>query len=981
MTDASPTCPRNGAGNAPVLRAPPSTSEPAGLRRALDAAGGIVVLTDAARRISWCNPAFSALTGYSLAEALGQSPGALLQFDGTDPRTVAAMRARLAAGLGFRGVIRNRGRHGRLFWLDVDIQPVRDATGTITGFVAVQTDVTERQAEHNHLRKVIEGAAAGILVSDECGRIVSCNPEARRLLNCAGLSPLGERLADLRGRLVDEQSSPLAPEDMAPARALSHGQAVRGEVVGLRADDGQLRWLEGNSCRIDGLAEGTAAVVTSFTDVTARRSAQAELADERMRLAAALDGTEAGVWEWNPETGEARVDEHWARIGGRTLDELEPVSFKTWIELVHLDDVPALNKSLVDHLAGRSPVFAGECRIRHRTGRLTWVSVRGRIAGVDHPGRAGWMYGTLLDINAAKEREIALQLANFQLRALFDLSPIGKALGRLGEERLLETNEALAQMLGYTRDQLTQMGYAQLMPPGQGRQLRRWLRELLAHRRFGPSDTELMHASGRRVPVLLSSMLVELPGGQRMVWVAAHDLTTKKQLELRLRREASTDRLTGLPNREVLIERLQQSARRAAAGPGHRFALLFLDFDRFKLVNDTLGHRAGDDLLKLATDRIRGAMRRSDARAEGTGLLARLGGDEFVVLLEGIAGAETAARVAQRMLDAVSEPFELAGRELHMTASIGIVVTDGDGSDAEVSSIVMRHADIALYEAKRKGRNGYAFFDATMQEQLARSVRVEAGLRRAIASAQMTIVYQPIVDLNTGSRMSVEALVRWRDADLGVVSPAEFIPIAEESGLVIPLGEWVLREACCQWRRWQDEAPERAPATMSVNLSRVQMALGERLTDLIAEVIRDAAMPPGALQLEVTEREVMRDPAAMLALMRGLRRLGVRLAMDDFGTGASSLACLRDYPFDVIKIDKTFVDELGTRYEAVAVLEGTVMMIERLGIVSVAEGIETAVQLEALRSIGCRLGQGYLFSRPVPADQVLALPAAAAAGI
>jgi EAL domain-containing protein (putative c-di-GMP-specific phosphodiesterase class I) len=291
-------------------------------------------------------------------------------------------------------------------------------------------------------------------------------------------------------------------------------------------------------------------------------------------------------------------------------------------------------------------------------------------------------------------------------------------------------------------------------------------------------------------------------------------------------------------------------------------------------------------------------------------------------------------------------------------------------TDAEA---LLRSADTAMYEAKRTGRGRAVFFDLGMHTRLARALTIEEALRHAVQRRQLSLVYQPIVDLETGRIVSAEALLRWLHPELGQVSPAEFIPVAEESGLILDIGEWVLREACRQWARWQQQHPSHAPATLSVNLSRVQMGRPERLLERVEEVLAEHHIPKGHLQLEVTEREVMHEPAETRALMQRLQGLGVRLAMDDFGTGTSSLGCLRDYPFDVVKIDKSFLAGLHNSPDVMAVMHATVTVIENLGMTSVAEGVETPAQVALLQSIGCRYAQGYLFARPMPAEALAAL--------
>jgi EAL domain-containing protein (putative c-di-GMP-specific phosphodiesterase class I) len=298
----------------------------------------------------------------------------------------------------------------------------------------------------------------------------------------------------------------------------------------------------------------------------------------------------------------------------------------------------------------------------------------------------------------------------------------------------------------------------------------------------------------------------------------------------------------------------------------------------------------------------------------------------------------------------------------------------GDSGEG-VPHVLLRNADTAMYEAKQNGRGSTVVFDQAMHARLSRAVQIEAGLRLAVERGELTVLYQPIVDLENGQMSSVEALLRWQHPELGSVSPAEFIPIAEDSGHIVAIGEWVLRQACLQWARWQQQDAAAAPAGMSVNLSRVQMQLGNRLLQVVRSALSDAGMPASALQLEITERLVMKDPAAARELMLGMNAMGVRLAMDDFGTGSSSLGCLRDYPFDTIKIDKSFVTDLSRDPHVLAVAHATVNVIENLRMTSVAEGIEDPAEVAMLQAMGCRYGQGYLFARPLAADQLLAVMA------
>jgi diguanylate cyclase (GGDEF)-like protein/PAS domain S-box-containing protein len=962
-------------GRPPLRRARQARPPAHLLQRALDAVDSPFVLTDAQRRITWCNAGFTRLSGYSLAEARGRSPGELLQFEGTDPATVAAMRSALRAGLAFKGRVLNRARDGRAYWLSLDIEPLHDRHGRLEGFAAAQADITATVLNHEYLRSMVNSAAAGILVQDEQGTIVGCNPEAERLLGRPESDLLGLTEFEPPWQLCSREGTPLAASQHPSMRVLRSGCDVRGEVVGIVQPGGAVRWQQIDCRVVAGQAEGSRAVVVSFSDITALTTALADLAAERRRLRAALEGTQAGVWEWNLQTGEAWIDERWARLGGYEPAELEPVSIQTWIGMVHPDDLAHLQEQQRRHAAGELAFVDVACRMRHKQGHWLWVGVRGCIATRTAEGKPQWMYGTHVNIDEAKTGELALQHLNTKLQALFELSPVGIALNDVSDARFIEFNAALLTMTGYSREEMAALRHRDISPPEFAGTVARQRDLLLSAGRYGPYESELIHKDGRRIPVQLSGVRVALPDGSQRIWSIIQNIEPRKRMEHQLRSEARTDRLTGLPNRALLMERLQESVARAQAAAGHGFALLFIDFDRFKLVNDTLGHDTGDQLLRLIADRLREALRTGDTLGSapnghgGGNVVARFGGDEFVVLLNDVQGVGDVAGVAGRLLGIFAAPYWIASKEIHSSASIGIVLAD---AGCESAASVLRNADMAMYEAKRAGRSNYAFFDESMLTRVTRTVQIEEALRRAIQLDQLSVVYQPIVNLETGELASAEALLRWQHPELGAVPPAEFIPIAEDSGLIVAIGDWVLRQACMQWRRWRQQAPHQAPAAISVNLSRVQMSQGEALLQRVAQILAEAGMQPQQLQLEVTEREVMRDPAGARRLMDKLRAMGVKLAMDDFGTGTSSLGCLREYPFDTIKIDKSFIDDLSGSVDMLAVIHATVSVVENLGMVSVAEGIEQEAQVGMLQSLGCRYGQGFYFSRPVAGDRLLA---------
>jgi diguanylate cyclase (GGDEF)-like protein/PAS domain S-box-containing protein len=574
-----------------------------------------------------------------------------------------------------------------------------------------------------------------------------------------------------------------------------------------------------------------------------------------------------------------------------------------------------------------------------------------------------------LDITRRKEAEIAQQREHGMLQGLFDLAPLGISLVDLNTLQPVNFNAALCDMLGYTRDELLIASARRPAIHQSPDERQAYLNQGRCTGRCGPVESVFIRKDGSRIDVLQNGTRILGPDGTPYLWSIEQDITRRKVMDRELRAAAELDRLTGLANRTVLLRRLQQYCDRSRLEPGFCFAVLFLDFDRFKIVNDTLGHEAGDELLTALAQRLSDDLVISGAgKEEGGSFAARFGGDEFVYVAAGINGIGEARGIAERLQAAVSATYHLTSQTFQSTASIGIAMgSPGAGGPHDL----LRNADTAMYEAKRLGRGNTVLFDVSMHDRLTRAMRIEAGLRLALLRNELTVYYQPIVDLGTGHMIAVEALLRWDHPELGRLPPDEFIPIAEETGLIVPIGEWVLRQSCLQWARWQREDPHAAPPGVSVNLSRRQMLLGTRFLLAVHAALHEAGMPSSALQLEITEREVMRDPVSARDLLLGLSAIGVRLAMDDFGTGTSSLGCLRDYPFQTIKIDKSFITDLSRDPHVLALAHATVSVIGNLGMISVAEGVETPQQVAMLQAMGCRHGQGYLFGRPMPADRLL----------
>jgi diguanylate cyclase (GGDEF)-like protein len=430
----------------------------------------------------------------------------------------------------------------------------------------------------------------------------------------------------------------------------------------------------------------------------------------------------------------------------------------------------------------------------------------------------------------------------------------------------------------------------------------------------------------------------------------------RHQTQTRLAYMAEFDALTGLPNRNLLHDRLTQSLVQARRH-GWQGAVLFIDLDRFKLVNDTLGHHVGDRLIAEVGRRIKECVRAGDT-------VGRVSGDEFGVVLPELAQPDDAALVAQKILEALALPFDLGGNEAYVTASIGISVFPSDGPDAET---LLKNADMAMYRAKELTRNAYCFFTGEMNQRSVAKLHLNTDLRRAIERREFVLHYQPKIDLADGRIHGVEALLRWSHPQRGMVAPGEFIPALEDSGLIIPVGEWVLEEAARQVRSWQREGLQ--PLPVAVNLSAKQFRRRD-LDALIHRTLSAVGVSASLIELEITESCLMEDPEDAVRLLASLRRAGLRISVDDFGTGYSSLSYLTRLPLNALKIDRSFVRDAVSSSEAASIVRAVIDMAHNLSFTVIAEGVETSEQMAFLRRHGCDLGQGYLFDRPMPAQQL-----------
>ena len=716
--------------------------------------------------------------------------------------------------------------------------------------------------------------------------------------------------------------------------------------------DGSLPWLQ--------LLALLAAVALSwlFWRLVSRRqlaeqALMAQIREREARLNLALWGSGDEFWDWNIR------DNSLYRVGANQLfgqGTVEHLSTDDWRNnAVHPEDLPRVQQMLQEHIVGRAEIYDSEHRIRNAAGEWVWVRSRGKVVERDENGNPLRMAGTARDVTAARKAERERRVALEVLRSMSEAVAVIDL-----DFRFISVNPSFSRITGYSEEEVVGLSSSLLDSAQHSPDFYRRVRDILERTGHWAGEMWQRRKDDEEFLGWIEMSEVRDSLGARSHFVAVvNDITDKKRAEQELRYLANYDTLTGLPNRALLSERLGRAIIRARRQET-RVAVLFLDLDRFKDINDSLGHAAGDRLLKAAAARLQSTVSASDT-------VARLGGDEFTVVLEDVESLVAVERMARDVLAAFSTPLEVDERhDVSITPSLGISLYP---DHALVPTDLLKFADTAMYQAKAEGRNTYQVYNEAMDAEARHRAAIIAALRRALDRGEFRLVYQPRLALADGRITGVECLLRWQSAELGEIQPTEFIPLAEESGLIVPIGEWVLGEACRQLKAWRGQGL--TELRMGVNVSVLQLLRGN-LAAYLKRLLLVTELPADRIELELTESMVMQNAEQTTAMLDELRKLGVSLAIDDFGTGYSSLVYLKRLPIDTLKIDKEFIDDLTRDADDEAITSTIVSMGHSLGLTVIAEGVENEQQLEFLRALGCDEVQGHWLSRPIDAERCLA---------
>ncbi len=674
------------------------------------------------------------------------------------------------------------------------------------------------------------------------------------------------------------------------------------------------------------------------------------ISEERWKFA--LDGARDGVWDWDLNTNGVQVSKQWRFMLGYEDHEIVG-SYADWEQRVHPEDLPKVLTALKAYVNGDANKYSIEHRLRCKDGSYKWILTRGMVVSSRPDGKPDRIIGTHTDIDELKTIEASLRESDTNQRALLEAMMDGVFVAQ--DYRFIFANPILPELLGYKLEEFIGLPFDQVVAP---ESLHVWNRRFAAR------------TSGDVEPVKHYQVKFLYKGGKKDIWLDLHaskvmfrgkasvmgilrDISKQKEAEEMIWHQANFDTLTGLPNRRMFRDRLEQEIKKSDR-TGLSFAMMFLDLDHFKIVNDTMGHEMGDQLLKEASRRLKSCVRETDT-------VARLGGDEFVLLLTETVDLKSLERIAEEILSQLTRPFEIVRDPIWISASIGITLYPVDAHDFDN---LLKNADQAMYAAKAEGRNRYSYFTPSMQAAAQSKMRLANDLRHALNRHEFKLVYQPIVEVGTGLIRKAEALIRWQHPIHGLISPAEFIPVAEETGVIVEIGDWVFHEAATQLVKWhQTIHPD---FQVSINKSPVQF---RNAHSNWIERMASMGLPAASLVVEITEGMLLEANDNVSNKLLEFKKAGIQVAIDDFGTGYSSLSYLKKYDIEYIKIDQSFVRNLSHDTSDLGICEAIILMAHKLDMRVIAEGVETLEQYQLLEGADCDYVQGYYFSKPVTVEE------------
>ncbi|MDK2124306.1 bifunctional diguanylate cyclase/phosphodiesterase [Parachitinimonas caeni] len=807
----------------------------------------------------------------------------------------------------------------------------------IIGALLDVTDRLQAQKEATLAAAVFDNANEGFVVMDRQGIVLTTNHAALHMLDVSKVEIVGAP-----GQALKASTGETRCEDMMIEAARTgrwHGECQ------LQRRDGGLLPVDVSLSSIRDEAGDVSHFVAMLTDISGRRETEHQLEATESKFKAFVELSLAGIYVVQDGIlvyGNPRL----AEILGYTQEQLIGTPVR---DVTSPEDLPKLTENHRRRLAGEVESVRYVYRAQRRDGSLVDVEAHGRVFQYnDRPA----VIGILIDVSdqLAAERQLRLSAKVFE-------NASEGILITDADTRIIAVNAAFTRITGYSEQETLGTVSRMFNPKGDRREINRIMFEELNESSHWQGEMVDRRKSGELYPVWLSISAVRDASGRITNFVGVFtDYTSRKEAEERLYYLANHDPLTSLPNRTALNESLIHSVNQARK-LGEKLAVLFIDLDRFKAINDTLGHAAGDHLLQTAASRLRACLSDEDT-------VGRLGGDEFTVVLETIGDPNAAAFVAQRILDQMGKPFTIDGHEMFVTCSIGISLYPNDGQEAQT---LLKNADIAMYRAKECGKNNYQFFAQDMNAKAFEHLLMENSLRYALERREFVLHYQPQVATADGRVEGLEALIRWRHPDFGLVPPTRFVPLAEETGLIVSIGEWAIREVCLQTKAWLDEGLE--IDHVAVNLSARQFA-SDNLLPAVHAALVESGLPPALLELELTESLIMKNPAEAVELLKRLQAMGVQLSIDDFGTGYSSLSNLKHFPLHNLKIDRSFIESVPYDDDSVAITEAIIAIARKMKLRVIAEGVENVQQFDYLRSVGCDLVQGYLFSPAVKAEDV-----------